>query len=604
MILTGPLYPGMETIRMLILEHDQVCVELLRHQLRKSGLDYVSKVVRAKGDYQDALSSFRPDIILSDYAPLSPGGRAAFRLRQEASPETPFIIVADAIGEEHAVELIRAGVTDYVLKDRMHQMSPKIHRALKETAELKRKEAAELKRRQREQRLQRMVDLSLDVICTLDQAGRFVTVGAASEFVWGYLPEELVGRRAMDLVHQGDKQRTYRAMADLRNGIDMVNFENRYIRKDGETVTLLWSVRWNPDERLGYSVARDATEIKKAEEKIKNNEKRFRTLLQNSADGLTLVAADGTVIERSPSVQRILGFSASEALGKLRLDLVHPDDLPVFHEVCAQAMNNPDEVLTLEYRFLMPDGSYKWIETTLHNQLQEPAVGAIVLNFRDITARKTAEIALEKSEEKYRSLFHLSPTPMWVFDVETLQFLDVNEAAIKHYGYSKEEFFAMTLPDIRPKEDAGKLKEMIKTLKGAKGHYRYVARHVKRSGEVIDVDIKNSLVELGGREIRLAIVTDISQRLKYIQAIEGQNAKLREIAWIQSHVVRAPLSRLMGLVSLLENSHAPERMGAEDVLSYISASARELDEIIRDIVRKTEQVKDQPIFREQPDPWS
>lgn len=588
-------------INILILEHEPYDIELLQYELKKSDLNYTTTIVDTKESYEKAIRSFQPDIILSDFSLPSFDGLSAFRIKQKVSPETPFIIVSGTIGEENAVELIKMGVTDYALKEKMYQIIPKIQRALKEAADQRHKADAELQLKEREEQLRKIMDLSLDVICTMDQEGRFITVGAASQMVWGFLPEELVGRKVIDLVQEDDKERTSKAMAVLRNGVDLSNFENRFIRRNGDPVALLWSSRWDPNEKLYYSVARDATEIKKAQEKIKNNEKRFRTLLQNSTDGLSLLAADGHVSQRSSSALKILGLSTSETSGKLRLDLAHPDDLPVIEDAFNRVKENTGEIITIEHRLLKPNGDYNWIEATFHNQLQEPAVGAIVLNFRDITEKKLAKIALEKSEAKYRSLFNLSPIPMWVFDVESLQFLDVNEAASRHYGYSKEEFQTMSLKDITPKEDVRNFEEIINAYKGTTALYHDIARHIKKGGEVIDVEIKCNTVNIGSsREARLIIATDISERMKYIKAVEEQNIRLREIAWVQSHVVRAPLARIMGLINLL-NACSSEKGSDAELLSFISASAHELDGIIRDIVRKSEQIDDLSILEVHPE---
>jgi PAS domain S-box-containing protein len=712
--------------KILILKFDPNDIGQLQQELEKSGLGYRAEVVQTRKDYEKALASSPPDIILADYSLPSFDGLSALRIRQQLAPETPLIIVSGTIGEENAVELIRMGVTDYVLKEKMYQIGPKIHRALKEARARQEKEMAEGQLRQREQQLRKIMDLSLDVICTVDEEGRFVTVGAASTPNWGYLPQELIGKRVVELVHPQDQEKTLKAIADLKNGMDLFNFENRYLHKDGKVVTLLWSAHWDPEEKLGYSVARNVTKIKKAEEKIKNNEKRFRTLLQNSKDGLTLLAADGRIIKRSPSALKLLEFDAHDLPERFRLDLVHPDDLPAVTKAYRQVMKHDNESITIECRILLADGTYKWLEATFTNQLQEPAVAAIVLNYRDITESKRAEIALknsearlkqaqaighmgnwemnwadgstvwsdemyrifgvdkkdvkpsfeafvsfihpedrpavlikieqanaslengalsfrmvrpdgqvrylvserrfelngkgelvnlfgvlkdvterrlteialEKSEEKYRNLFRLSPTPMWLYDVETFCFLDVNEAAVKHYGYSKEEFLDMTVHGIRRQEDVERLEAMANFLKGTRGHYSYIAKLVKKSGEVIDVDIKNSFIDIGGRETRLVIATDISERMKYIQAIQEQNAMLREIAWIQSHVVRAPLARMMGLINLLDYD-MPEKNDQVDLLSLIADAAHQLDGIIRDIVRKTEQVNNQQIVEEQ-----
>ena len=142
------------------------------------------------------------------------------------------------------------------------------------------------------------------------------------------------------------------------------------------------------------------------------------------------------------------------------------------------------------------------------------------------------------------------------------------------------------------------MEHIATTLTGARVHYEYITRLVKKNGGVIDVDIKNSFVDLDGKEARLVIAADISERVKYLQAIKAQNIELREIAWIQSHVVRAPLARMMGLISLLHD-YPTDNADASNILSFILTSAYELDDIIREIIRKTEQVKEHPILEEQ-----
>lgn len=588
----------METkIKVLILEHDQNDVGLLAYELKSSGLPFETVVVQDKQDYEQALRYFLPDIILSDYSFPAFDGLTAFHIKQQVLPESPFIIVSGTIGEENAVNLIKMGVTDYVLKEKMYQVMPKIQRALKEVAERKQKQEAERQLRQREEQLQKILNLSKDVICTLNQQAYFVSVSAASEEVWGYAPQELIGTCSFDLVHPEDKAKTSQALAGLQQGRDLVNFENRFICKNRGVVTLFWSAHWDPEEQQSYCVARNATDIKQAEEKIKNNEKRFRTLLQNSSDGFSLVAADGTVLERSPSVLRFLGLETGATAEKIRLDLLHPEDRCQVEEIFKKVKENPDKIVSCECRIKTNRGEYNWLEATWHNQLQEPAVAAIVINYRDITERKLAEIALSKREKDYRRLFNLSPTPMWVYDVETLYFLDINQAAIRHYGYSREEFLSMTLHDIRPSAEIGKLEKIAAQLKEDKMYYHEVFRHMKKNGEIIDVEISSNLVNLDGRNARVVLAIDVSERMRYLEAIQKQNVALREIAWIQSHVVRAPLARMMGLISLL--TYTPDKVSGNDLISLIASSAYELDGIIRNIVRKAEQVEDTLLLEEQ-----
>ncbi|MVV49575.1 sensor domain-containing diguanylate cyclase [Pseudomonas sp. PB120] len=109
------------------------------------------------------------------------------------------------------------------------------------------------------------IDLLLDAVCAVDKQGRFVFVSAACERVFGYTPDELVGQQMIDLVHPADRQRTLDAARDIMAGEPKLNFENRYVRKDGRVVHILWSARWSEVDQLRIAVARDITDRKQAE---------------------------------------------------------------------------------------------------------------------------------------------------------------------------------------------------------------------------------------------------------------------------------------------------------------------------------------------------
>jgi signal transduction histidine kinase len=124
-----------KTTKVLILEHSQEDIELLIYELKKGGLSYVSEIVETRDTFRQALIDFKPEIVLSDYSLPTFDGFAAYQIKQELCPDIPFIIVSGTIGEENAVDLIKNGVTDYVLKDKLFTIIPKIKRALKECRE-------------------------------------------------------------------------------------------------------------------------------------------------------------------------------------------------------------------------------------------------------------------------------------------------------------------------------------------------------------------------------------------------------------------------------------------------------------------------------------
>ena len=150
----------METeIKILIVEHDSADIELIHEELKAGGVSYLFEVVQTEQDYVTVLNKFIPDIILSDYTLPAFAGVKAFEIKEKIAPETPFIFVSGTIGEEKSIELIKNGVTDYALKEKIFTLSLKVTRALKESAERKQKIKAEQERIQSERRLARAQQL-------------------------------------------------------------------------------------------------------------------------------------------------------------------------------------------------------------------------------------------------------------------------------------------------------------------------------------------------------------------------------------------------------------------------------------------------------------
>jgi PAS domain S-box-containing protein len=201
--------------------------------------------------------------------------------------------------------------------------------------------------------------------------------------------------------------------------------------------------------------------------------------------------------------------------------------------------------------------------------------------------RKRKRVELEESKKLYSNLFHLSPIPMWVFDLETLYFLDINEAAINHYGYSLQEFLSMTIKDIRPSNELEKLNQALRNWdENRERLFKNKFKHTKKDGTLIDVEIQSTYIEFLGRKAKLILANDITEKNKYLKTIENQNKNLKEIAWIQSHIVRAPVARILGILHYIEEYHLNDDENTF-FLESLKTSALELEEIIQDITNKT-----------------
>lgn len=198
---------------------------------------------------------------------------------------------------------------------------------------------------------------------------------------------------------------------------------------------------------------------------------------------------------------------------------------------------------------------------------------------------------VQKSEKRYSDLFQLSPLPMWVYDLDSFRFLNINKAAIAHYGYSAEEFLNMQIHDIRLEEDREETEAFIGNIRnGMPLNPKNIFRHKKKNGELIVVEATISPVIFNEKDAVLVLLNDITDRLSYVDTIEKQNRTFREIAWSQSHEIRAPLARLIGLVNLMEIEIPDDMDDCLNLIGHINDSALELDQIIREINKKLENI--------------
>jgi PAS domain S-box-containing protein len=213
-------------------------------------------------------------------------------------------------------------------------------------------------------------------------------------------------------------------------------------------------------------------------------------------------------------------------------------------------------------------------ELQLKNELQKEAI-----------QRTEANKQLKESEGHYKSLFIMSPSPMLVMDIENFQFLQVNESAVKNYGYTNEEFLTMNVSDVKLEKDMENYRENLLNDFKSGSTLNRIVQHRRKSGELFYAEVRINPIPFKGKEAALIIARDMTEQMNFTKAIESQNAKLHEISYIQSHLVRAPLSRIMGLVDIItqntENAPDPK------VLHYLDQSAKEFDGIIKMITNKT-----------------
>jgi PAS domain S-box-containing protein len=269
----------------------------------------------------------------------------------------------------------------------------------------------------------------------------------------GLTLEESYGHGWNKPFHPDDQQRAWDAWQDAVTNNASYSLECRLRRKDG--LYFWWLIRGVPviDENgeisKWFGTCTDINEIKQVEEALKKNENRFRALIVNNADAITLLDASGIAIYDSPAAAGMLGYGPEDWIGQRVFELIHPDDLQKNRELFEEVSGNPGARINSTFRVRHKSGKWLWIDMVVTNLLNEPGVNAIVLNYRDVSERKTAEEALLESEQKYRNLITQSPDGVFIVDLQG-NFLSVNGAMCKGLHYSENELLAMKLWDIVP----------------------------------------------------------------------------------------------------------------------------------------------------------
>lgn len=252
---------------------------------------------------------------------------------------------------------------------------------------------AEIVRKARD--LQRVLDNSLDIICSFDAQGRFIQCSKASTDVWGYSPEELIGRPYMDFIVEEDHEFTRQVASQIMAGKDFTNFQNRYKKRDGSIVHIVWSARWDTQEQTMFCIARDATEKVTAEKLLKEHSERIVSILESITDGFFAVDNNWTITYWNSEAERILGRKRSEVLGKNLWD-EYRDAMPLkFYSEYHRAVK---EQVSVHFEEFFPQLNI-WFEVSAY-----PAPEGLSVYFKDITSRRSALQELAISEARHRGI--------------------------------------------------------------------------------------------------------------------------------------------------------------------------------------------------------
>ena len=272
--------------------------------------------------------------------------------------------------------------------------------------------------------------------------------------------------------------------------------------------------------------AQDITERKRAEDAVRESERRIRNLLANSNDLCFVVDAAANFTSINGPVKSIFGYTAEELQRLNGLALIHPEDLTVARRVFEQALATPGITFYSQYRYRHKDGHWVPVETVGTNWLAEPHIRGMVLNTRDLTDRQRTEKSLYESEKRFSRLFHLAFASLSLSRASDGVFREVNEAFTQLFGYTREEALGRTAEQLNVWADPNDFLR-VNEIDRLTGQFDRREIHFRRKDgtEFLGL-LAVRKVEIGGETMRFAEVTDITERKRAEETLRLSEARL------------------------------------------------------------------------------
>jgi PAS domain S-box-containing protein len=272
---------------------------------------------------------------------------------------------------------------------------------------------------------------------------------------------------------------------------------------------------------------RSLTRILRSEVVSQAATQRYRELFDSSIDGVLVARPDdGTILGANAAACRMFGYSEQEMLCLRRADLMDVADQRWANALQLRQLSRSARA---ELMFIRKDGTrfQGEVSSTLFRDEHGREYSSAIL--RDVTERNLAEQARRATEERYRALFFNNPLPMWIYDVESFKFLAVNDVACESYGYSRDEFHAMTILSICAEEDQTLVRHAVEQDKTIALTGR-IWRHRKKDGSIIRAELTSHDLEWEGGRARFACPIDITERLRADEAVKEANRSLEQKA--------------------------------------------------------------------------
>lgn len=431
-----------------------------------------------------------------------------------------------------------------------------------------------------------------------DSDGHFADVNNKTCQMLGYDREELLQMRVDQIV--APEELKIDPLVHKLGGAQTATRERTLIRKDGSTFTVEINATLFPDETV-LVIARDITERKKMLKELQDAELKFRILSERSMVGV-YITQNKRFLYANQRFAEIFGYERHELMninGVIETIYAKESRALVREKIRARD-NGESEGAHYEAVGLKKDGTKNQVEfygTRVIINGKPAAIGTAM----DITERKVAEEELHQSEERYRALFYGSPQPIFVYEYNSLQILDMNEVALETYGYTREEMLNITMDVLRPQDEIPKFRQALSLVQSDRKVMRFgVFNHLRKDGSLIKMDVSGYRFNFKRKDCMLVVCNDVTEKERTMEQLEQlneslqkqareleiSNSELEQFAYVASHDLQEPLRMITSFLDRLEVKYTDllDEKGKQ-YIHFATDGAKRMRQLILDLLQ-------------------
>ncbi len=551
------------TFHVLLFEDSPANILALRTALESDALDRFDLTCAGQlGEVMVRLRGGGVDLLLFDLDLPGSQGMETFKQIQRQFPAVPVILLASSSAAGQAVEALRSGAQDFLIKD--PSAWEFAARAIRHAIV---RHQAQRQLRASEKHWRRLIEQTNDAVAVVSGEGTILYESPAAARILGYTPEELVGRTGLGMVHPADQEATAQDFARVLESPGVpIYTQTRFLHKDGH---LIWIeagyTNWLDDPDLHAIIInyRDVSGRKQAEQQLREGEERFRILFETMAQGVVYQDARGQIISANPTAERILGLSLAQMLGRTSLDprwrAIREDGsaYPGEAHPAMVALSTGRPVKDAVMGVFHPHwNTHRWLSVNVVPQFRpgETCPYQVYSTFEDITERKQAEENLRASEARAQAMFNAVPDMMFRLDREGT-FLDY-KADVRNLYEQTVSIIGQRNREISPAEFADLIDRKIdETLSSGQLQTFEYQLQIPQAGIQ---DFEARMAPSGNDEV-IAIVRNITERKKVESALQESNETAQAI--LNAPTESVFLMELDGTV-IAANKTAAARMGS------------------------------------------